>query len=72
MEKIIWYSVDLKLHEDGQKVTFKPTENNNANNLEFDGVYIKSEDMFFIGFENEGDFYFSNRVAFWKQYNENK
>jgi hypothetical protein len=72
MEKIIWYSVDLQLPQDGQKVTFKPTENNNANNLEFDGIYIKSEDMFFIGFEETGDFLFSSQVAFWKLCDERK
>ena len=56
METIKWYSVELQLPKNGQKVTFKPTENNNANNLEFDGIYIKSEDMFFIGFEETGHF----------------
>jgi hypothetical protein len=72
MEKIIWYSVDLELPLDGEKVTFKPIKNDKKDSLEFHGIYIFSEDMFFIGFEDEGDFLFSNQVAFWRKYEDGK
>ena len=73
METIKWYSVELQLPEDGQKVTFKPVDNNANNSLDIHGIYIKSENMFFVGFEETGDFYFASRIAFWKNYdNQNK
>lgn len=65
--QVKWYSVDAKRPEDGQKVAFKPLlDDFDVDDITYEGIYIKSEDMFFIGFEDEGDFLFSFGVSFWK------
>lgn len=62
-----WYSVDQKKPKDGQKVAFKPLLGDfDIDDITYEGFYIKSEDMFFIGFEDKGDFLFSFSVSFWK------
>jgi hypothetical protein len=48
-------------------VAFKPLlDDFDVDDITYEGIYIKSEDMFFIGFEDEGDFLFSFGVSFWK------
>lgn len=62
IKKIKWYSTDMKLPKDGSSIVFMPTDSS----LEFKGLYIKSEKLFFIGFEEAGEFYYYNQIAFWK------
>jgi hypothetical protein len=38
----------------------------------WEGLYIKKEDMFFIGFEDIGDFRFSFQVTEWEYIDESK
>jgi len=38
----------------------------------WEGTYIKKEDMFFIGFEDNGDFIFSFQVTEWEYIDESK
>ena len=61
-KKIKWYSTDMKLPKNGSSIVFMPLDSS----LEFTGLYIKSEKLFFIGFEEAGEFYYSNQIAFWK------
>ncbi len=56
MEKLI------KKPKDNQKVRFT-----DFNGKTYDGLYIQSEDMFFIGFEESGDFLFRLQVKSWKE-----
>jgi hypothetical protein len=63
MEKIIWYSPEVKKPYDQQKVVFRTSLGK-----EFVGLFIEKEDMFFVGFEEQGDFLFSQEVEFWKDY----
>jgi hypothetical protein len=63
MEKIIWYSPEVKKPFDQQKVVFRTSLGK-----EFVGLFIEKEDMFFVGFEEQGDFLFSREVEFWKDY----
>jgi hypothetical protein len=56
--------------KDGQKIEFKVNNEklkSNFSHSEKKGLYIESEDMFFVGFENESDdFYFSWYVLCWR------
>ena len=36
------------------------------------GVYIASEQMFYVGFEESGDFYYHSEVSNWKYCNDDK
>jgi hypothetical protein len=63
MEKIIWYSPDVKKPLDMQQIVFKPLKDSD----EHEGIYIESEDMYFVGLEDASDhFYFSWGIAFWR------
>lgn len=67
MEKIIWYSPELKKPENLQKIAFKPIIESDEQDVTLEGLYIESEDMFFVGFEDSSDhFYYSWGIAFWK------
>jgi hypothetical protein len=56
---------DFERPADRQKVKWK-------RDSEYEGVYIESEDLFTIGFDNEADFIFASFVESWKPLNENK
>lgn len=47
--------------QDNQKVLFTDEEGN-----EHEGLYIEDEDMFFIGFDDTGDFLYAMQVQSWK------
>jgi hypothetical protein len=65
--QVKWYSIDLMKPQDGQKVAFKPVLGDfDIDDITYEGVYLLSEDMFFIGNEETGDFLFSFQVSFWK------
>ena len=65
--QVKWYSVDVNKPADGQKVAFKPVLGDfDIDDITYEGVYIEKEDMFFIGFGEDGDFLFSFQVSFWK------
>jgi hypothetical protein len=67
MKKIIWYSPDVQKPLDRQKIVFKPITDSDKQNLTYEGIYIESEDMYFVGFEDASDhFYFSWGIAFWR------
>jgi len=50
-----------------------PTENNlpirfiDMDNNVYDGLFIQKENLFFIGFEESGDFLFSFQVKAWEK-----
>jgi hypothetical protein len=70
MEKVIWYSPDVKKPLDGQKIAFKPITESDEQDLTYEGLYIEKEDMYFVGFEDTSDgFFFSWGIAFWKNLN---
>lgn len=61
MKEIVWYSPEIK-PKDNQKIRFSVKDND----LILEGLYIESENMFFVGFENESDeFYFSWQIEKW-------
>jgi hypothetical protein len=64
-----WYLSD-KSPSDGDVVLFQPKEECNRDNVVYAGVYVASEKMFYIGFEESGDFLFSFDVKRWIKMNE--
>lgn len=70
MEKIIWYSPDLKKPIDGQKIAFKPIGQGDEQEITYEGLYIEKEDMFYVGYDDCSEwFFFSWDIAFWKKLN---
>lgn len=67
MKKTIWYSTEVIKPKDEQKVLFKTTDNK-----ELAGIFIEAEDMFFVGFQDSGDFYYSFDVEFWRVLTDNE
>jgi hypothetical protein len=47
--------------KDKQKVSFTGEDGES-----YEGMFIDSEDMFFIGFEDSGDFLYASQVESWK------
>lgn len=66
METIKWYSPEVKKPYDNQVVEFKPTAEMDEQDVTYEGLYIESDDLFFIGFAERGDFIHSPFVAFWR------
>jgi len=60
-EKKVWYQPTDCKPKDGEVIVFK-----DDNNVEHHGIFIEKEDMFFIGYEDCGEFRFSNQVEFWR------
>jgi len=47
--------------KDNQKVSFTDGDGET-----FEGIFIADEDMFFIGFEETGDFLYASQIESWK------
>jgi len=56
---------NLILPKDGSKISFVDLERN-----KFDGTYVRSEELFFKGFEETGDFLHKCDVKSWTSYVE--
>ena len=56
---------EMKLPKDNSKVHFIDDQNR-----EYDGRFIKDENMFYIGFEDRGDFRYSFEIIDWKYIND--
>ena len=66
MEKTIWYSPDVKKPYDNQVVAFKPITEQDEQDVTYEGIYIESDDLFFVGFNSTGDFVHTQFCAFWR------
>jgi hypothetical protein len=61
MKVTFWHSADIK-PEDNARIKFKKYDSPEI----YEGLFIKKEDMFFVGFENESDnFYYSQFIEKW-------
>lgn len=63
MNKLEWRNPKNKLPKDNQVVLFKLTDS--IENWVLAGIYVEAEKMFFIGFEQVGDFKYSFDVLEW-------
>jgi hypothetical protein len=60
-----WYLAKDKLPKENTPILFKPKEETKRMNVIYLGEYIKSDNMFYIGIEDSGDFLFAFDVYKW-------
>jgi hypothetical protein len=61
-----WFSPKEKKPTNFQKIAFVPVTESDEQSLVWEGIYIESEDMFFVGSDDETDhFYFSRNIESW-------
>lgn len=53
--------INMERPKDNQHISFKDKKGN-----EHEGIFIEDENMFFIGFEETGDFLYFAEVVSWK------
>lgn len=66
METKIWFSPKEKKPKNFQKIAFIPVTESDEQSFIWEGLYIETEDMYFVGFGDESDhFYFSSKIESW-------
>jgi N-acetyl-beta-hexosaminidase len=63
-QEIRWYAPEVKMPCSNERIRFIDEAGS-----EFLGIYIASEDMFFIGMDEIGDFRYTDQVYVWTSIN---